>query len=152
MTSNEWWRTLPTPVQLAAAVPGHKTLLSKYFPGWHNAQECPRVFIPQGPDLAFNFFCQHVPHVCFTYIDLSEIVLFCWVRSCDSCLSVSDSATKLRVYLLFWGMTSSTGMARLPVGCCDLWCHHHEMCSNKSTWDGDLCSWEALLVWWLTWW
>ena len=119
MTSNEWWRTLPTPVQSVAAVPGHKTLLSKYFPDWHNAQECPHAFIPQGPDLAFNFFCwhvlsSHVPHVCFTYINLSEIVLFCWVRSCDSCLSVSDSATKLRVYLLFWGVTSSAGTARLP--------------------------------------
>ena len=79
MTSNEWWRTLPTSVQSAVAVPGHKTLLSKYFPGWHNAQESPCAFIPQGPDLAFNFLLS--THACVTCaLCLFYLHWFIWDR------------------------------------------------------------------------
>ena len=46
---------------------------------------------PRAPTLHLIFSCRHMlashmSHVCFTYIDLSKIVLFCWVQSCDSCL------------------------------------------------------------------
>ena len=86
MTSNEQRRTLPPLVHpAAAAVPGHKTppqstFRAEILPG--NALA--RVY-PRGPlDLVFFFvdtcFRDHVPHVCFAYIYLSEIVLFVWYK------------------------------------------------------------------------
>ena len=54
---------IPTPVQLAAAV-GHKTLLSKYFPGWHNTPPRPRLSF-------FVDMCFH--HMCLMFVLLTLI-------------------------------------------------------------------------------
>ena len=49
-------KDLSTLAQSAAAVPGHKTLLSKYFLGLNNAWEHPCAHVYPWGDLAFNFF------------------------------------------------------------------------------------------------